>query len=308
MYFLARRLGQAALAFFGTTLLVYLAVYALPGDPIQVLAGDAPLGEAAERALRERYNLDKPVLVQYWYYMTGLLQGDFGVTIGGEPVSQILSHAWPVTIKLALTAWVFTLLLGVGLGAYAGLKPGGIVDRAVLSATVLSLAVPTFVLAFFMQQIFGITLGWFPVAGISQGWPTSYLLPALCLAALGFGPVARLTRTSVLTTVTADFIRTARAKGISPTRLTSRHVLRNALVPVATYLGLDLAGLLGGAIVVEGIFNLRGVGGQLFTAISSQQGTVVVGIVSALVLVVIVVNLLVELLHRVLDPRITANG
>lgn len=308
MSFLLPRLGQAILAFLGTTLLVFLAVYALPGDPIQALAGDTSLGEAAERALRDKYNLDKPVMVQYWLYLSGLLTGDFGTTVGGESVANILSHAWPITVKLAATAWIFTLIIGVGLGAYSGLRPGGIVDRMVLGATVLSLAVPTFVLAFFMQQIFGITLGWFPVAGIRAGWPMAYLLPALCLAVLSFGPVARLTRTSVLTTVTADFVRTAKAKGISRARLVVRHIMRNALVPVVTYLGLDLAGLLGGAVVVEGIFNLRGVGGNLFSAISQQQGTIVVGIVSALVLVVIVINFLVEILHRLLDPRIVTNG
>jgi oligopeptide transport system permease protein len=307
VHFLLRRLLQASVAFIGTTFLVFLAVFALPGDPIQALAGDAGLGEAAERALREKYNLDQPIPLQYWHYLTGLLQGDFGVTVGGEQVGTILARAWPITVALALTAWVIEIVLGIGLGTLAALRPGGILDRVLLGTTVLSLAVPTFVFAFFMQQILAIRWDVFPVAGVSEGWPIAYLLPALCLAALGFGPVARLTRTSVLSTVHSDFVTTARSKGISPFRLNTEHVLRNALVPVVTYLGLDLAGLLGGAVVIEGIFNIPGVGGQLFSGISSQQGTVVVGIVSALVIVAIVINLLVELVHRLLDPRIATH-
>lgn len=307
MHFLLRRLLQATVAFIGTTFLVFLAVFALPGDPIQALAGDAGLGAAAERALREKYNLDQPIPLQYWHYLTGLLQGDFGVTVGGEQVGTILARAWPITVALALTAWAIEIVLGVGLGTLAALRPGGVLDRVLLGATVLSLAVPTFVFAFFMQQILAIRWDVFPVAGVSGGWPIAYLLPAFCLAALGFGPVARLTRTSVLSTVHSDFVTTARSKGISPFRLNTEHVLRNALVPVVTYLGLDLAGLLGGAVVIEGIFNIPGVGGQLFSGISSQQGTIVVGIVSALVIVAIVLNLIVELVHRLLDPRIATH-
>jgi oligopeptide transport system permease protein len=305
---LVSRLGQAVLVFFGTSLLVFLAIFVLPGDAVQALAGDAELTDTVVRNLEEKYHLDDPPLLQYWYYLTGLFQGDFGTTVTGQSVGDILANAWPITIKLGLTAWAFELVLGIGLGLLAALRAGGVIDRLVTSATILSLAVPTFVVAFFAQQILGLQLGWFPVAGTSAGWPMAYILPALCLATLGFGPVARLTRTSVLQTLGVDFVRTARAKGISPSRLAVRHVLRNALVPVITYLGLDLGQMLGGAIVVEGVFNLPGVGRALFTAINTQQGSVVVGIVSATVLVALVANLIVDLLHRVIDPRITAHG
>lgn len=301
---LASRVLQAVIVFLGTTVLVFVAVFALPGDPVQALVGDAVLTEAVERAIRAKYHLDDPLYLQYWHYVSGLLRGDFGTTVGGEDVATILGHAWPVTIRLAATAWVLTLLLGVGLGTTAALRPGGVLDKLVSTATVLALAVPTFVLAFFAQGYLGVRWGVFPVAGISHGWPASYLLPALCLAVLGFGPVARLTRASVLGTSAADFVRTARAKGISGLRLTTVHVLRNALIPVVTFLGLELGALLGGSVVIEGIFNLPGVGGELFRSIAAQQGTVVVGIVSALVLVTIVINLAVELLHHALDPRI----
>lgn len=305
MHPLVSRLGQTVLVFFGTSLLVFLAVFALPGDPIQALAGDAELSETVVRNLEEKYHLNEPLLAQYGHYLFGLMQGDFGTTVTGRSVSDILAHAWPVTIQLGLTAWALELVLGIGLGLAAALRAGGLIDRLVTSATILSLAVPTFVIAFFAQQVLALQFGWFPVAGGSDGWPVSYLLPALCLATLGFGPIARLTRTSVVQTLGVDFVRTARAKGISPARVAFRHVLRNALVPVVTYLGLDLGAMLGGTIVVEGVFNLPGVGRALYTAVSTQQGSVVVGIVSATVLIALVANITVDLLHRVLDPRIT---
>lgn len=299
------RLLQAVVVFFGTSLLVFLAVFALPGDPLGTLAGDAQLTDTVVRNLEARYHLDQPVIVQYGHYVWGLLHGDFGTTVTGEDVGTILANAWPITVQLALTAWVIELAVGVSLGVVATIRPGGIVDRIATSATILTLAVPTFVLAFFAQQVIGLQLGWFPVAGSAAGWPVSFILPAACVAALGVGPIARLTRTSILQTVSADFVRTARSRGLSPLRVGTRYVLRNALVPVVTYLGLDLGSLLGGAVLVEGIFNLPGIGRALFTAVNTQQGSVVVGIVTAGVLVVLVANVLVDLLHRVLDPRIS---
>lgn len=304
MYPVLNRLLQAVIVFFGTSLLVFLAVFALPGDPLGTLAGDAQLTETVRRNLEERYHLNEPILAQYGLYLLGLVRGDFGVTITGEDVGGILAHAWPITVQLALTAWIIELVIGVSLGAGAALRPNGALDRIATSATILTLAVPTFVLAFFAQQFFGLQLGWFPVAGTAAGWPMAFILPAACIAALGIGPIARLTRTSVLQTVNADFVRTARSRGITPWQLYTRHVLRNAIMPVITYLGLDLGALLGGAVLVEGIFNLPGIGRALFTAINTQQGSVVVGIVTAGVFVVLVANLLVDLIHRALDPRI----
>ncbi|MDF2561726.1 MAG: transporter permease [Microbacterium sp.] len=304
MHPVLNRLLQAVVVFLGTSLLVFLAVFALPGDPLGTLAGDAQLTDTVRRNLEERYHLNDPILVQYGYYLLGLVRGDFGVTVTGEDVGSILSHAWPVTVQLALTAWVIELVIGVSLGATAALRPNGAFDRIATSATILTLAVPTFVLAFFAQQFFGLQLGWFPVAGTAAGWPMAFILPAACIAALGIGPIARLTRTSVLQTVNADFVRTARSRGITPWQLHTRHVLRNAIMPVITYLGLDLGALLGGAVLVEGIFNLPGIGRALFTAINTQQGSVVVGIVTAGVFVVLIANLLVDLIHRALDPRI----
>ena len=299
------RLIQAVVVFFGTSLLVFLAVFALPGDPLGALAGDAQLTDTVVRNLEARYHLDQPVVVQYGYYVWDLLHGDFGTTVTGEDVGSILANAWPITVQLALTAWAIELIVGVSLGIVATIRPGGFVDRIATSATILTLAVPTFVLAFFAQQLLGLQLGWFPVAGTAAGWPVAFILPAACVAALGVGPIARLTRTSILQTISADFVRTARSRGYSPLRVGTRYVLRNALVPVVTYLGLDLGSLLGGAVLVEGIFNLPGIGRALFTAVNTQQGSIVVGIVTAGVLVVLVANVLVDLLHRVLDPRIS---
>lgn len=298
------RVLQAFVVFFGTSLFVFWAVFALPGDPLGALAGDAELTESVVRSLEAKYHLNEPLIAQYWYYISNLAQGDLGTTVTGESISNILGNAWPITVKLGLTAWAFELVIGLGLGCLACLKPGGLVDRCITGVTILLIAIPTFVLAFFTQQWIGLKLGLLPVAGVSAGWPVSYLLPALCIAALGIGPVARLTRTSVLETVNADFVRTAKAKGISPARLGLNHIVRNALIPVVTYLGVDLGALMGGAVLVEGIFNLPGIGRTLFTAINTQQGSIVVGIVTAGIFIVLLMNIAVDVLHRVLDPRI----
>ena len=187
---------------------------------------------------------------------------------------------------------------------WRAVRPGGAVDHFVTSITIFTIAVPTFVLAFFFQQVLALQLGWFPVAGGAAGWPMAYILPAVCIAALGIGPIARLTRTSVLQTIGADYVKTARSRGFSSARVGTRYVLRNAMVPVVTYLGLDLGQLLGGAVLVEGIFNLPGIGRALFTAVNEQQGSVVVGVVTAGVFIVLFANVLVDIVHRLLDPRI----
>jgi peptide/nickel transport system permease protein/oligopeptide transport system permease protein len=302
--YVLRRLLQAVPVFFGTTLLIYVMVFALPGDPIQALAGDKPLPESVQRTLRERYNLDDPLLVQYGKYMLGLFQGDLGENYTGQKVSEMLSGRWGVTIQLALTAWVFELVLGIVLGVWAGLRRGKLADTLVLGGTTLMIAVPVFVLGYTAQILLGVHWSIFPTAGTDDGWPVGYLLPGMVLGSLGLSYVARLTRTSLAENLRADYVRTARAKGLTRVRVVGRHTLRNSLIPVVTYLGVDFGTLMGGAIVTEGIFNLPGIGQQVFQSIQLKEGPVVVGAVTVLVLIFLLVNLVVDLLYGVLDPRI----
>ena len=177
--YLLRRLAELVLVFLGVTLLIYLMVFALPGDPIQALGGDRPLPANVVAQLRERYHLDEPVLQQYARYLGGLVQGDLGTNFQGQSVGERMSLRWPVTVTLALTAWGIEVVLGVLLGLLAGLRRGRTADRLVLAGTILATSIPVFVVAVSAQLLFGVRLGWFPVAGTTAGWPTSYLLPAL---------------------------------------------------------------------------------------------------------------------------------
>ena len=301
--FLIRRTLQIIPVFLGTTFIIFALVFAIPGDPIRALAGERPLAESTYQQLRDRYNLDDPLLVQYGKYMGGLAQGDFGSDFRGREVTDIMAERFPVTIRLTLFAFAFELLLGLLAGVLAGLRRGSFVDNLVLVTTVAVVSIPVFVLGFTAQILFGVRLGWLPIAGLYQGW-TSYLLPGMVLGALSLAYVARLTRTSLVENLRADYVRTATAKGMPRSRVVGRHALRNSLIPVVTFLGVDLGALMGGAIVTEGIFNIPGVGQQVFLSIQQQESTVVVGIVTALVLVFILANLLVDVLYAVLDPRI----
>ncbi|MCO5992637.1 ABC transporter permease [Actinoallomurus rhizosphaericola] len=302
--FVLRRVLQMVPVLIGTTFLIYVAVFALPGDPIRALGGDKPMPPSVYEALRHHYHLDEPLITQYGRYLLGLARGDFGETLNGQSVASLMATGWTVTVQLALTAWVFELVVGIALGVLAGLRKGGIIDSLVLSGTTFVIAIPAFVLAYSAQLIFGLKLGWFPTAGTDDGWPYSYLLPGIILGSLSLAYIARLTRTSLVENMRADYVRTALAKGLPRRRIILRHTLRNSLIPVVTYLGVDLGNLLAGAIVIEGIFNLPGIGQQIFQAVQIKDGPTVVGISTFLVLIFLLANLVVDILYGALDPRI----
>ena len=300
----ARRILQIIPVFFGATFLIFAMVWALPGDPIRALSGDKPPPPAVYEQLREEYNLDAPLIIQYLKYMAGLFQGDFGTSFRGQEVSAIMADAWPVTVQLALTAFFFEIVIGLSAGILAGLRKGSFIDNLVLISTTLVVSIPIFVLAFTAQLVFGVKLGWFPIAGVQNGWPTDYILPGLVLASVALAYLARLTRTSLVENLRSDYVRTAIAKGLPRRRVVGRHTLRNSLIPVVTLLGVDLGQLMSGAIVTEGVFNLPGIGQQIFRAVGNREGTIVVGISTALVLVFLFANLIVDILYGLLDPRI----
>jgi len=299
-----RRAVELVVVFLGVTLVIYLMVFALPGDPIRALGGDRPLPDTVVAELRSRYHLDEPVLQQYLRYLGGLLTGDLGTNFSGQSVASRLESRWPVTITLALTAWGIEVVLGVLLGLFAGLRRGRAGDHVVLAGTILATSVPVFVVAVTAQLVLGVRLGWFPVAGTAAGWPTSYLLPAAVIAVFGLASVTRLMRGSVVDTLQSDFVRTLRAKGLRGRQVVGVHVMRNSAIPVLTFLAIDLGFLLGGTVVVEGVFNLPGVGQLLFQAIRGHEGPTVVGVSTALIIIFLLTNLVVDLLSSVLDPRI----
>jgi oligopeptide transport system permease protein len=301
--YVARRLLLTIPVMFGATFLIFAMVYALPGDPIRALGGDRPLPPAVIAQLREDFNLNDPLFVQYFKYLADLVQFDFGTDFRGRPVLDTIEQRLPVTAKLATVAILFEVLIGVTAGVLAGIRRNGFFDNLVLVSTTLVVSIPILVLGFLAQYVFGLKLGWFPIAGIQEGW-YSYILPGFVLAAGSVAYVARLTRTSMSENLRADYVRTARAKGLKPQTVVVRHTLRNSLIPVVTFIGADIGTLMGGAIVTEGIFNIPGLGRAVFDAIRAQEGAVVVGIVTLLVFFFIFFNLVVDVLYAVLDPRI----
>jgi oligopeptide transport system permease protein len=301
--FVLRRLLLTIPVLLGASFLIFAMVYALPGDPVRALAGDRPLAPAVAAQLREDYNLNDPLVVQYGKYLGNLAQGDLGSDFRGRPVLDTVSQRLPVTAKLTLIAVLFETIIGIGAGLLAGIRRNGFFDNVVLVSTTIVISIPILVLGFFAQFIFGLKLGWFPIAGINEGW-YSYLLPGLVLAAGSLAYVARLTRTSVAENMNADYVRTARAKGLPNRTVIVRHTLRNSLIPVVTFIGADIGALLGGAIVTEAVFNIPGIGRAVFDSVKGQEGAVVVGIVTLMVFFFVFFNLIVDVLYAVLDPRI----
>lgn len=304
MGYLSRRLFELVVVFLGVTFIIYAMVFSLPGDPIAAMGGDRPLPDNVVRQLRAEYHLDEPIWEQYFRYLGGLVTGDLGSTFNGRSVGDQMAARWPVTITLALTAWGLEIILGVTLGLIAGLRNGGILDRTVLVATVLATSIPVFVLGVSSQLIFGVQLGWFPIAGTSEGWPTAYLMPGLIIALFGLSSVSRLMRGSVVDTMRSDFVRTLVAKGMPRRSIVGVHVTRNSVAPVLTFLAIDLGYLLGGTVVIEGIFNLPGIGQLLFEAIRTHEGPTVVGVATALILIFLITSVVVDLINSLLDPRI----
>ena len=302
--FTLRRVLQLIPVFFGATLLVYFLVFATPGDPISALSGGKPMAPAVEAALRAQYNLDQPFWVQYGLYLKNLVTLNLGQTFSGQEVSDVIGRAYPVTARLAIMALAIEGIFGVLFGLIAGLRKGKLFDSTVLVASLVVIAVPTFVLGFVLQLVVGVKLGWARPT-VSGAAPLNELvLPALVLGLVSLAYVIRLTRASISENMNADYVRTATAKGLSRRRVVVVHILRNSLIPVVTFLGADLGSLMGGAIVTEGIFNVPGVGNLLYQAILRGESATVVAVVGILVIVFVAANLVVDLLYAWLDPRI----
>jgi oligopeptide transport system permease protein len=302
--YIVRRVLQAIPVLLGTTFLIYFMVFAMPGDPVVALFGDKTPPPQVLEAVRERYNLDEPFIVQYLLFLAGIFQGDLGISFSGEPVSDILARTFPVTLRLALLSTIFLMVGGILIGLISGLRKGGIFDASALVVSLILISLPIFVIGFVAQFVFAIQLGWFRTT-VGPGAPWEDLvLPAIVLAAGSFAQIVRLTRASVIETDGQDFVRTAASKGLSRRRIVPVHILRNSLIPVVTYLAVDFGVLMVGATVTEGIFNVPGVGNTLYQAIIRGEGPTVVSFVTVMVLIYLVVNLLVDLLYAVLDPRI----
>ena len=302
--FILRRLFQMVLVLVGATMILFAALFIF-GNPVENLGGaERARDPAVVAALEEKYGLNEPLVVQYVKYVGRLVHGDLGESYRlRRPVNEILPAKLANTAKLATLAIIFEILIGLSAGILSALKRYSRVDVVVTLLTTLTIGLPVFVLGLLLQQLFAIKLGWFPLSGTDEGL-RSYILPALALALIDAALVARLTRATMIEVLRADYVRTAIAKGLSQRTVVFKHVLRNSIIPVVTYLGISFGTLLGGALITEVIFNMNGIGNALVTGIQTQDNPIVLGIVTYGVAVFVLLNLVVDLLYAVLDPRV----
>ncbi|GAA2282657.1 MULTISPECIES: ABC transporter permease [Kitasatospora] len=303
--YLLRRLGQMVIVLLGATLILFACLFVIPGDPVGSLAGSERSRDPAVIAeLHKRYGLDKPLIVQYGTYIGKLAHGDMGEDYTQRrQVSDILGPKLVNTSKLAVVAIVLDAAIGAAVGALAALKRYSLVDTVVTLITTILVGFPTFVIGMLMLNLFAVQLKWVPVIG-NPSDPLQVILPAITLAIVDAALVARLMRGTMLEVLRADYVKTAIAKGVPRREVLLKHVMRNSVIPVVTYLGISFGGLMGGAIITETIFNWDGVGMAMSTAIQQQNNPVVVGVATWGVAIFVLLNLVVDLLYAMLDPRI----
>ncbi len=302
--YILRRILQVIPVFLGSTLLIYFLVFAMPGNPILALFGDKTPAPSVVAALEAQYHLDQPFIVQYFYYIAGIFQGNLGVTFSGQSVNDVLARTLPVTGRLAVMAIAIEFVLAVIIGTLSALRKGKIFDNVSLVISLIFVAVPIFVLAFLAQYFLAIQLGWFkPTVGSENDWGDLWL-PAIVLGVSLYATSMRLMRGSVIDTLNQDWVRTAYSKGMSRRRVIPVHVLRNSLIPVITNSATNFGVLLVGATVTEAIFNVPGVGNTLFQATLRHEGPTIVSFVTVFVILYVLVNLVIDLLYGLLDPRI----
>jgi oligopeptide transport system permease protein len=302
--YVLRRLLQLVPVFIGTTFLIYVLVWSIPGNPFAGMCGERPCPDSFIAMMTEKYHLDDNVFVQYAKYMGNLLTGDFGETFSGLDVGELISLRYPVSVRLAIVAVAIEAVIGLTAGILTGLRGRGFLDSLVLVSTLFLIAIPTFVTGFVLQILLGFQWEIMTPTVSSEATWSELVIPGFVLGSLSMAYVSRLTRTSIAENKRSDYIRTALAKGQPQRRIVWVHLLRNSVIPVITFLGTDIGTLMGGAIVTEGIFGINGIGRLVYDGILSKEGVVVTGVVVLLVLVFLLVNLVIDLLYAVLDPRI----
>jgi peptide/nickel transport system permease protein len=328
--FVVRRLLLLVPILLGLSILVFAWIRALPGGPAQALLGERATA-ASIAQVEKQYGLDKPVYIQYFSYLKTVGQGDLGTTIKTrQPVTAEIGRRFPATVELAFAAGLFSILLGVPLGFIAAKRYGGVLDQASLVGSLLGISIPVFFLGIVLKYIFAVKLGWLPTVGrisvlIDVPHPTNFyildsildlngaalwdvlkhlVLPAVALGSIPLAIIARITRAAVLDVQNEDYVRTARAKGMSPGIVDRRHVLRNALLPITTIIGLQVGLLLSGAVLTETVFAFPGMGTWLVEAIRNRDFPVLQGGILFLAIIFVFVNLIVDLSYAVINPRI----
>jgi peptide/nickel transport system permease protein len=328
--FVVRRLLLLIPILFGLSILVFAWIRALPGSPAQALLGERATPELVKQ-IRHQYGLDKPLPLQYWDYLKTILHGDFGTSIVSyRAVTYEFGHRFPATIELAVGAMIFAIALGIPLGFLAAKKYGSLFDQLTLIGSLIGISIPIFFLGLILKYIFAVRLHWLPSVGREditaiRAHPTNLyildaiierdpgalwdaikhlILPSIALGSIPLAIVVRITRASVLDVQHEDYVRTARAKGLPPSQVDRRHVLRNALLPISTIIGLQTGLLLSGAVLTETVFAWPGVGSWLTTAIFNRDYPVLQAGILFLAIVFVLVNLIVDISYAIINPRI----
>ncbi|USQ81003.1 ABC transporter permease [Ornithinimicrobium faecis] len=330
--FIIRRLIQAVLALFVLSILLFAWLRSLPGGVVSALLGERGTPETAAQ-LREQLGLNDPIFVQYWRFLERAVQGDFGISNGvyrGEPALDVFLQRFPATLELSLFAITLALLLAIPLGYIAARRHGGPLDTGSVIFSLVGVAVPVFFLAYVLKYIFAVQLGWLPPSGrqtvginathitnmyvldgiITREWDAAWdafkhlILPTLALASIPFAIIFRITRAAVIDVLDEDYVRTARAKGLHGRTIRVRHIMRNALIPVVTIVGLQIGALLAGAVLTEKVFAFQGIGQALAIGFELRDYPVLQVLIMMAALIYIIVNLLVDIAYAVIDPRV----
>jgi peptide/nickel transport system permease protein len=301
-FLIARRLVQSALILLGVAAITFLLLYALPADPARMLAGRSATAQTVAN-IRHQLGLDQPLILQFWNYLTGLLQGNLGRSYAQKTeVWTLIAARLPATLTLMVAGIFCEILIGITLGTIAAIRRGGAVDRVVLMASFVGTSAPQFVVALLLLYLFAVILSWFPMSG--YGTPMHIVLPALTLGLCGAGWYARMVRSSMIDVLNQDYVRTARAKGLSSARIIFRHALPNAVLPIIAMIGIDIGQFMGGVVVVEAVYGWPGIGQLAWQAIQQVDIPIIMGVTLTSALAIIIGNLAADLIAPVIDPRI----
>ncbi|MED1780841.1 ABC transporter permease [Brevibacillus fortis] len=300
--YLVKRLLSGIIVLFGLSIFTFLLIHLIPGDPVRIMLGQRATAEQID-TLREELGLNKPLVVQYLDYASGVLKGDLGTSLKtGRPVTAEIADRFPATAKMAVASLVVAVVIGIGLGVLAAKYKDTPIDGAIMTFSTFGMSIPGFWLGLLVILVFSVHLGWFPIAG-GTGLK-DMVLPAFTLGTLMATALSRLTRAGMVEVLSNDYIRTARAKGMNERIVLLRHAFRNVMIPVVAVIGLELAGLLGGAVIVEQVFGWPGVGTLAIQAISSRDFPMIQGTTLFIGIVYVLVVILIDVLYALLDPRI----
>jgi peptide/nickel transport system permease protein len=308
--FLARRLLYSVVVLFGVLVVVFALVHLVPGDPVRLALGTR-YSPDSYNALRSASGLDRPIVVQFFSYIGSALRGDLGVSFrNGDPVTVTLLERLPATMSLSAVGIVIALFISVPAGIWAALREGRLSDAIVRIASQFGVSIPDFWMGILLIGLFASTLGWLPTSGYQPlvgnpaGWLRHVILPGFTVGIVAGAIMTRYIRSAVLDVASMEYVRTARSKGLPPPVVTFRHILRNALIPVLTITGIQLATILGGVIVVEVVFAWPGVGRLTYTAVEARDYPLIQGAVLLIAALFLLINLIVDVLYAVVDPRI----